>query len=70
MLILDENFRRHLEAFASELFKYTFNLHSDEYSVFLYIWLLYTVYVAFLILKITILWYILPPWNKISHIVV
>ncbi len=22
MLILDENFRRHLEAFASELFKY------------------------------------------------
>ncbi len=28
--------------------KYRFNLHS-EYAVFLYIWLLYTMYVAFLI---------------------
>ncbi len=43
MLILDENFRRHLEAFASELFKYTFNLHSDEYCVFIHLITLYSV---------------------------
>ncbi len=47
MLIKQQQRQNHISNFNKK--KYIFNLHSEEYAVFLYIWLLYTMYVKFLI---------------------